>query len=110
MDTNKSNSSENKLQFLDIDIIDTKSAKEGNKVKIEGNKVTIEPYLHMQPGDRIEVVWSGRTIDYTIDEDDVNNTIEIEVPFADVKEIKDGSVPVYYRITDRAGNTSGLKE
>lgn len=39
-----------------------------------------------------------------------NINIVFEVPFADVKEIKNGSVPIYYRITDRAGNTSGPKE
>ncbi|KMP23661.1 MULTISPECIES: hypothetical protein [Bacillus] len=103
MDTNKLNGSENELQPLDIDMIDMKSAR-------EGIKVTIEPYPDMQVGDRIELIWNGRTLNYTIDEDEVNNAIEIEVPFADVKKIKNGSVPVYYQLYDRAGNKSRPKE
>lgn len=103
MDDNKSNDSENGLQPLDIDMIDTEGAS-------KGIKVTIEPYPDMEPGDRIEIVWNGRTLDYTIDEDEVDNAIEIEVPFADVKKIKNGSVPVYYQLHDRAGNMSRPKE
>ncbi|PQZ42201.1 hypothetical protein CQZ94_30275 [Bacillus sp. MYb209] len=100
MDTNKSTDSENGLQPLDIDMIDTEGAS-------EGIKVTIEPYPAMEPGDRIEIFWDGRTHDYTIDEDEVNQSIEIEIPFTDAKKIQNKSVPLYYRITDRAGNISG---
>ncbi|ARC27474.1 MULTISPECIES: hypothetical protein [Bacillus cereus group] len=102
MVTNKSNDSENELQPLDIDMIDTKSVS-------EGIKVTIEPYPDMQVGDRIEIYWDGHTHDYTIDEDEVNNAIGIEIPFADAKKIKNGSVPLYYRIPDRAGNTNPIE-
>ncbi|PGO63393.1 hypothetical protein CN980_27185 [Bacillus cereus] len=101
MVNNKSNDSENELQPLNIDMIDTKSAS-------EGITITIQPYPDMQVGDRIEIYWDGRTHDYTIDEDEVNNAIGIEIPFADAKQIQNRSVPVYYRITDKAGNISHL--
>ncbi|WP_257154677.1 hypothetical protein [Bacillus thuringiensis] len=84
-------------------MIDTKSAS-------EGIKVTLPPYQDMGPGDVIQIYWNGYTHDYTIDEDEVNNPIEIDVPFADVKKIKKGSIPLYYRITDKAGNTSDPTE
>ncbi|TFZ10403.1 hypothetical protein [Bacillus cereus] len=101
MGTNKSNDSDNELQSLDIDMIDTKSVS-------EGIKVTIPPYPDMQPGDTVILHWDGHTHDYTIDEDEVNRAIEIEVPFANAKKIKNGSVPVYYQLHDKAGNMSRL--
>ncbi|MCZ6943753.1 hypothetical protein EJ131_25225 [Bacillus mycoides] len=103
MATNESNDPENGLIPLDIDMIDTEGTT-------EGITVIIPSYPDMQPGDIIEVYWNGRTIDYTIDKDEVNNEIEIQVPFADVKKIKNRSVPGYYRITDIVGNTSKPRE
>lgn len=103
MSTDKSNNSGNELNPLDIDMIDTEGTT-------EGIKVTIPPYPDMQPGDTVILHWDGHTHDYTIDENEVNNVIEIEIPFADVKKIKSRNVPIYYRVTDRAGNTSGPTE
>ncbi|WP_241139249.1 hypothetical protein [Bacillus mycoides] len=103
MATDKSINSDNELNPLDIDMIDTEGAT-------EGIKVTIPPYPAMQPGDTVILHWDGYTHDYTIDEDEVNSSIEIELPFADAKKIKNRSVPIYYRVTDRAGNTSGPTE
>ncbi|MBK5431732.1 hypothetical protein [Bacillus sp. TH25] len=99
MDTNKSNDFDKELTPLDIDMIDTKSAS-------ESIKVTIEPYPDMQVGDTIQIFWDGRRHDYTIDEDEVNNAIGIEIPFADAKKIKNRGVSLHYRVIDRAGNPS----
>lgn len=101
MAINKLNDSENDLNPLDIDMIDTEGIT-------EGIKVTVPPYPAMQTGDIVILHWDGHTHDYTIDEDEVNNVIEIEIPFADAKKIKNRNVPIYYRVTDRAGNASHL--
>ncbi|TKI80404.1 hypothetical protein [Bacillus mycoides] len=103
METNKSNDFKNELNPLDIDMINT----EGTTEVI---KVTIPPYPAMQPGDTVILHWDGHSHDYTIDEDEVNNAIEIEIPFVDAKKIKNRNVPIYYRVTDRAGNKSGSTE
>ncbi|WP_242686577.1 hypothetical protein [Bacillus toyonensis] len=53
----------------------------------EDIKVTIPPYPAMQLGDTVILHCDGHTHDYTIDEDEVNNVIEIEISFADAKKI-----------------------
>lgn len=71
MTTNKSNDSEKELTPLDIDMIDIEDAR-------EGVQVTIPPYTNMKVGDKIQLYWGSRTLDYTIDKAETNGEFSLE--------------------------------
>lgn len=72
-----------------------------------GVKVTVPPYLNMKVHDVITLFWGDQLIDHVVTQDQVAKPVVIDVSEAVIKRAGDSDkLPVYYFVTDEAGNES----
>ncbi|WP_110994963.1 hypothetical protein [Pseudomonas sichuanensis] len=74
-------------------------------------RVTIAPYLNMNPRNVIHLFWGDQSIERALTEQDVNQPVVIEVDEQAISNAGDSlALPVYYYVSDEVGNESEWSE
>ncbi|MET9365638.1 hypothetical protein ABZX93_32630 [Streptomyces sp. NPDC006632] len=73
-----------------------------------GVNLVIPAYAAFDAGDQVQLYWDGNsaTDPYTVPHGEGDEPITILVPESAIEGTSSGSIPVYYTVTDRAGNVS----